>query len=324
MFQFGIGLVSAVPTGGNLASPSFPQILGTLQNIDVEMSGKNVPLRGPNKFPDDVAPGDMELKFKASFGKLEIDYYNALMFGETIQTGISIPASLEPHTVNSASGVVLSGAIGTAGTGYNTGNYVTVTGGGGHSATFLITASSGGVPSALKLISGGAGYTAGTQATAGGDGTGLTITITVTTAGAITVTNSATFVKDLGVLYANGMPMTGITGSPTVGQYSVSAGAYTFAAADVNAGVLISYVYTSATGRTLTVTSRPMGYGPIFELWLAMPYQGTNGLHLRACRASKMSAPQKRDNYVISDFEGEGFADATGNVFDMFQAAGQI
>jgi hypothetical protein len=68
------------------------------------------------------------------------------------------------------------------------------------------------------------------------------------------------------------------------------------------------------------VTNRIQGYGPVFEMYLNQPYQGTNGLHLRACRASKMSAPMKRNGYLISDFEFESFPDAGGNWFDWFQA----
>jgi hypothetical protein len=57
----------------------------------------------------------------------------------------------------------------------------------------------------------------------------------------------------------------------------------------------------------------------VFELYLLEPYQGTNGVHLYSVRASKMSNPLKRDNYLISDFEFEGFANAAGQVMDFFQ-----
>lgn len=48
---------------------------------------------------------------------------------------------------------------------------------------------------------------------------------------------------DQGVTYANGTAMTPVSGSPTVGQYAVSGGIYTFAAADSGQGVLISYSF---------------------------------------------------------------------------------
>ena len=54
----------------------------------------------------------------------------------------------------------------------------------------------------------------------------------------ITSTNSATFDQDLGVTYAlTGQPFVMVASGPTVGQYSVSAGVYTFAAADASVAV---------------------------------------------------------------------------------------
>src|SRR3974390_323214 len=46
----------------------------------------------------------------------------------------------------------------------------------------------------------------------------------------VTVTNSATFDVDLGVIdVLTGLPLTKVASSPTTGQYSVAAGVYTFA-----------------------------------------------------------------------------------------------
>lgn len=248
MFQFGIGDVFGVPTGGNLATPSYPQFFGTLQEASVEFSQKLVELMGQNKFPDDVAPSDMKVTGKAGFARLEPDIYNALYFAETMATGMDAVSSRELHTLTSSP-----------------------------------------------------------------------FTATV----AITPPDSGTFKKDLGVLYASNLkPFIRDSTTPTAaGHYSISNGTYTFYSADAGLGVLISYVYTLTTGQTLTVTNHLQGYGPVFEMYLMMPYQGTNGLHLYACRSSKMSAPMKRDNYTISDFEFEAFADASGKVFDWFQAS---
>jgi len=146
----------------------------------------------------------------------------------------------------------------------------------------------------------------------------------------IQVTNHTTFKTDLGVRYtATGGYLQQVTaGSEAAGKYSVApTGTYTFAIADKKTDVLIAYTYTVAgTGapgalnqRTLTGINHIQGYGPIFELWLMQPYQGTNGLHLFQCRASKMSAPHKRDNYVISDFEFESYPNAAGQWFEWFQ-----
>jgi Phage gp6-like head-tail connector protein len=51
---------------------------------------------------------------------------------------------------------------------------------------------------------------------------------------------------DQGVTYANGNALTPVASNPAQGQYSVVAGAYTFAAADSAQSVLISYSYIPA------------------------------------------------------------------------------
>lgn len=51
---------------------------------------------------------------------------------------------------------------------------------------------------------------------------------------------------DVGVTYANGTALTAVSGNPSQGQYSVSKGIYSFAAADANQAVLISYSFVPA------------------------------------------------------------------------------
>lgn len=51
---------------------------------------------------------------------------------------------------------------------------------------------------------------------------------------------------DCGVTYAGGGALTAVTGSPAAGQYNVSGGVYGFAAADADAGVLLSYGFIPA------------------------------------------------------------------------------
>ena len=67
--------------------------------------------------------------------------------------------------------------------------------------------------------------------------------------GPYTVTAAAPFgpwASDQGVTYNNGVPLTAVAGAPSAGQYNVSAGAYTFSAADAGASVLMSYGYIPA------------------------------------------------------------------------------
>lgn len=54
------------------------------------------------------------------------------------------------------------------------------------------------------------------------------------------------FGLDLGVNYANGMAFACVTASPAVGQYSVTGGIYTFAAADAGASIRLNYSYIPA------------------------------------------------------------------------------
>ena len=67
--------------------------------------------------------------------------------------------------------------------------------------------------------------------------------------GPYTVTVAGPFgpwATDAGVTYNDGAPLAAVTGSPGAGEYNVSAGGYTFAAADAGAGVLISYGFIPA------------------------------------------------------------------------------
>ncbi len=142
----------------------------------------------------------------------------------------------------------------------------------------------------------------------------------------IQVTNFANYRNDLSVFYAsNGKRFTnsGLV-SPAVGQYQVntSTGTYTFAAADASVAVAISYTWNnSAAGESITVINHLMGYGPVTELWLSQPYQGTNGAHLYAVRFAKLGAPLKREDYQIAEMDFQFFANAAGSVLDFFQVS---
>ncbi len=323
MFQFGIGGLFGRPISGNLATPSTPVQFGVIQDVSLDMDQKLVELRGQNKFPEDVAPSDMTIKGKAAFGRIEIDTYNNLFYADSITDGIEIIIDREEQTVPATPFEL----------------YVT------NSDDFLadlgVIYKANGQPfervAAVEVLN-----EAGTIPT---------------TPFQITVAGAATFLGDLGVTHL-GVPLTRVPSGPATGQYSVNeaTGVYTFAAADVGnvlaisyetaavttvgtyavseslgrykffsgdaaALVLISYTYSSTEGRTMAVKNHIQGFGPVFELYLSQPYQGTNGMKLYRVRASKMSAPMKRDGYLISDFEFEAFAAPDGSVFDWFQVS---
>jgi hypothetical protein len=70
-----------------------------------------------------------------------------------------------------------------------------------------------------------------------------------TAPGPYTVTVAAPFgpwASDAGVTYNNDTPLVAVTGAPGAGEYNVSGGVYTFAAADAGATLLISYGFIPA------------------------------------------------------------------------------
>lgn len=135
----------------------------------------------------------------------------------------------------------------------------------------------------------------------------------------VTVTNSATFVEDQGVYFsATGVQLTPVSSGPTTGQYSVSAGVYTFAAADTLLGVGIYYTYTVATGSKLTMANQLMGPVPTFELNLQNAYNrfGVNKqlfLQLNACSSNKLSLPFSNTKWMIQEMDFMAGADASNN-----------
>ncbi len=129
----------------------------------------------------------------------------------------------------------------------------------------------------------------------------------------VTVTNSATFGIDLGVIFsATGLPLTRVASSPATGQYSVAAGVYTFAAADTTLGVKISYTYTTSTGATLTIANQPMGVAPTFKTILSMPYNSQKfSLTLNACVADGISFNTSLEDFLKQPFSFMAFVDAS-------------
>jgi hypothetical protein len=143
--------------------------------------------------------------------------------------------------------------------------------------------------------------------------------VPATTPFTVTVANAASYNDDLGVVYAaNGRRFNRVASPSAAGQYSVNfaTGIYTFAAADANAGVLISYTYnTAASGNKLTLTNQLMGTTPTFKATFYTTYNGEGtALRLNACTANKLSFPTKIDDWTISELDFMAFADASGTI----------
>lgn len=130
--------------------------------------------------------------------------------------------------------------------------------------------------------------------------------------------SSGTWSRDLGVRSSAGVPLTRVAAGPTTGQYSVAAGVYTFAAADVGLTVFIDYIYTSnlAGSKQSTVTNQPMGSLPTFRCDLQNIYKGkVLTLSFLQCSAAKFGLATKQDDFAIPEVDIEAFADDNGQVF---------
>jgi hypothetical protein len=138
-------------------------------------------------------------------------------------------------------------------------------------------------------------------------------------------------VQDLGVIYTSGnnagKPLVAIlSGTPTTGQYTVSAGVYTFAAADDGLGIAISYAYSNTTdGQTFTIINEAMGTGPIVGLYLSLPYEAPSfgqlnrTLFLPQVRFANFSLSTKLDDYTDENTTFEAFANpVTGIVAQSY------
>lgn len=141
----------------------------------------------------------------------------------------------------------------------------------------------------------------------------------------VTVTNAATFVADMGVVYATtGMPLKQVPSAPTTGQYTVNAatGVYTFVTGDSAKGVLISYTYTSnaATSQKFTVSTKLIGPTVNFSanLFANDPTTGNQwSVYLYNCVAAKLSFGTKLEDFMIPEMDFSCYANAAGKVIDF-------
>src|SRR5437868_1273407 len=151
-------------------------------------------------------------------------------------------------------------------------------------------------------------------------------TVPATSPYTVAVANASGFADDLGIYYAAGANagnrFTRVTTPAAAGQYSVNSatGIYTFAAADANAALQVSYLYNNAiSGRKLVLANQFMGYTPTFKatFYTTKTTQGMPAglaLVLNACTASKLSLPTKTDDYEIQEFDFSAFAAPTGAI----------
>lgn len=129
-----------------------------------------------------------------------------------------------------------------------------------------------------------------------------------------TVPSSGTWLADMGVSDTSGNQYTRVASAPATGQYSVSAGVYTFAAADTGKAMLFSFEYSSSTGLTVPLTNSLMGYSPSFQVLLYNDTKGSKlAMKLTNCQSEKLALPFKNEDFVIADFGWEALDDGTGS-----------
>lgn len=140
----------------------------------------------------------------------------------------------------------------------------------------------------------------------------------------VTVTNSATFTKDLGVYNTTTkLWMVRVASVSATNQYSVSAGVYTFYSANASAAVQISYEYTAATtgAATLAFQNVAMGSNVIFGLDLSETFVGQDGvsrtftISFPAVQAPKLSMPLKLDDFEMTSIDMTAQDNGSGTIF---------
>lgn len=134
----------------------------------------------------------------------------------------------------------------------------------------------------------------------------------------VTVNHSAAFESDLGVNYATtGQPLVKVASSPASGQYSVSAGVYTFASGDAAASMLISYTYTATTGSSTTITNPVLGTATPFQVDFYQRDPNSTqqwGLRLYSCLSMKLNLATKLEDFTIPEFDFEAYANAANQI----------
>lgn len=173
---------------------------------------------------------------------------------------------------------------------------------------------------ALNNLYFGQTQTTGTLNAIHADATGTVIpgtpfTITPTPPG------SGTWLEDLGVIKADGNEFTKVASSPATGQYSVSGGVYTFAAADTGIVAFISYRYsaTSTTARSLIVNNVAMGNAATFKGFAHCEYKGKKALViLPQVMSTKLALlATKIDDHNMQSIEYSVYSNGVGSVFEI-------
>lgn len=106
MYQFGSGVLFAIPTTGDVT----PRKFGVLQDVAVEFSSAQKELYGQNKYPVDVASGKGKISIKAKAANISAGFFNAIFFGADLASGYESLVDGEAGTVPAASAYTITTA----------------------------------------------------------------------------------------------------------------------------------------------------------------------------------------------------------------------
>ena len=135
--------------------------------------------------------------------------------------------------------------------------------------------------------------------------------------------NAGNFDADLGVVYAaSGLALVKVASAPAIGQYSVSAGVYTFNSGDAGKAVLVSYSYTQTSGGSRAlISNRVMGTAPTFQIDFYQTNPNIPGaqwsLRLYNCVSSKLSIASKTQDFGIPELDFEALANAANAIGEI-------
>ena len=114
MINFGVGKLIAVPTNaadGSVITNPTPVVLGTMQDVSLDLSVEMKTLYGSKRYPIAVGQGKGKTEIKAKYAEIDGGILGSLFFGRTETAGIkaavfdsagTIPATPGPYTLTVA------------------------------------------------------------------------------------------------------------------------------------------------------------------------------------------------------------------------------
>ncbi len=136
----------------------------------------------------------------------------------------------------------------------------------------------------------------------------------------ITVSHSANFRKDLGVVnLTTGKRMKRVTAGPAAGQYTVAAGVYTFASAEGTAQIRYSWT-DSTTGITTSWANQAVGATAGYQLEVYDPTGGTkeSGYFFPAVKFQNSSGSMNPREWNKTSVDFTVYAASSGSSFDIY------